>query len=477
MRDRLPAIPMQPLRVDAPGGVPMDYESPGISIQQVLAIVRAYRKASIIVGLVFFLLIAVIGVLRPKQYDASVTVLINPEVNDPISGKEFPIQMLSNYMATQLELITSTVVLRIVVDRLKLHEDERIVGNLDLPEDVRKSVAERSLQERLYVNQKTYGSQLVTIFFRDESPVGAADTVNAIAEVYVSREYERNADSDKSLAAFKVQLDELKGRSDAAQQKFAEFQKRTGLINFGDRDDQTAVALSGLESDLLLAQSRRRQLEIEAGTKRLSDLEGGPNSEISAIRAKLGEQEALLAQYRLTDGPRNPRVIELQGTIEATRVDLARAERSVSSAGNAELAAARQLEARLKAAIDDQRKRVLTQGERIEEGRKLKLEFDTAQANYRRAFEKFDEISRSSASSYNNLKIVSRATPPTRASSRRTRTTLLMAVVIGAAAGLVLPLLWGFVFRRIRCRDDLERDFGMPVLVEFDSISAAVALR
>lgn len=472
MRDHLPAIPMQPIRIDTPGGMPVEYESPGISVHQLLAIARAYWKASIVVGLVFCFVVAVAGLLRPRQYDASVTVLINPEVNDPISGKEFPIQMLTNYMATQLELITSTVVLRLVVAKLKLHENKRIVGNLDLPEDVRMSVAERSLQERLYVNQKTYGSQLVTIFFRDESPVGAAETVNAIAEVYVSREYERNADTDKSLAAFKTQLDDLKERAEAAQATFAEFQKRTGLINFGDKDDQTAVALSGLENDLLLAQSRRRQLEIEAGTKRASEIEGGPNSEISSIRAKLGEQEALMTQYRLTDGPRNPRVIELQASIDATRAELARASRSISSYGNAELAAARELEARLKAAIDDQRKRVITQGERIEEGRKLKLEFDTAQANYRRAFEKFDEISRSSASSYNNLKIVSRATPPTRASSRRTRTTLLMALVIGAFAGLVLPLAWGFVFRRVRCRDDIERDFGTPVLVEFDSIPA-----
>jgi succinoglycan biosynthesis transport protein ExoP len=473
MRDHLPAIPVQPLRYEAPGLTPTEYESPGISLQQLLAIARAYRKKSIFIGIGCFLLIAVVGLLQPRQYDASVTVLINPEVNDPISGKEFPVQMLANYMATQLELITSTVVLRLVVEKLKLHEDERIISDLELPEDVRKAAAERDLQERLTVVQKTYGSQLVTIFLRDESPVGAADIVNAIAEVYVSRVYERNVDSDKSLAAFAEQLDELKTRADSAQEKFAGFQKRTGLVNFGDKDDQTATALSELEGDLLEAQSKRRTLEIEAGTTRASALEGGPNSEISEIRAKLGEQEALMSQYRLTDGPRNPRVIELQTTIDATRAELSRASRSISSSSNAELSAARQLEARLKAAIDDQRKRVITQGELIEEGRKLKLEVDTAQTNYRRAFEKFDEISRSSASSYNNLKIVSRATPPTRASSRRTRTTLAIALVLGGGAGVVLPLAWGLLFRRVRCRDDIERDFGTLVIVEFNAIPDA----
>lgn len=472
MRDHLPAIPAQPLRVDSIVAGPSDYESPGLSFQQLLTISLYYWKRSVAIGLGFFVLVALIGLTRPKQYDASVTVLINPEVNDPISGKEFPVQMLANYMATQLELISSTVVLRLVVEKLKLHDDEQIVGDLDLPEDVRKAVAERSLQERMYVNQKTYGSQLVTIYFRDESPVGAADTVNAIAEVYVSREYERNGDSDKALVTYSAQLNELKSRVDAAQEQLAAFQKRTGLINFGDRDDQTAIALANLESDLLAAQSKRRMLEVDAGSRRASDLEG-PNSNVGALRAKLAEQEGLMTQYRLTDGARNPRVVELQASIDATRAELDRASRSVNSASYSELSAARQLEARLKAAIDEQRKRVITQGELIEEGRKLKLEFDTAQANYRRAFEKFDEISRSSSSSYNNLKIVSRASPPTRASSRRTRTTLLIAMVLGGGAGVVLPLGWGFLFRRVRCRDDIERDFGTPVLVEFSAIPAA----
>lgn len=473
MRDQLPALPNQPLRVEPSVVAAAEYESPGISIQQILTISLRFWKQSLMIGFVFFMIVATYGLTRPKQYDASVTVLINPEVNDPISGKEFPIQMLANYMATQLELISSTVVLRLVVERLKLHDDEDIVGDLDLPEDVRKAVAERSLQERMYVNQKTYGSQLVTIYFRDPSPVGAAETVNAIAEVYVSREYERNADSEKALATYSAQLNELKTRVDAAQEKLAAFQKRTGLINFGDKDDQTAISLANLESDLLAAQSKRRMLEVEAGSRRASDLDGGPNSAVGALRAKLAEQEGLMTQYRLTDGPRNPRVIELQASIDATRAELDRASRSINSASYAEVAAARQLEARIQAAIEDQRKRVITQGELIEEGRKLKLEFDTAQGNYRRAFEKFDEISRSSSSSYNNLKIVSRASPPTRASSRRTRTTLLMAIVVCGGAGVVLPLGWGFLFRRARCRDDIERDFGVPVLVEFSALPAS----
>ena len=427
MRDQLPAVPIQPFRPDdAPAPLPSEFLHPGLSIAQIIAISMAFWKRSIVIGAVFAVLVGSFLLTRPKQYDATVTVLIKPEVNDPISGKEFPAQMLANYMATQLELMTSTVVLRPTVERLKLHEDKRIVGKLDLPEDVRKAVAERSLQERLYVDQKNYGSQLVTLHFRDDTPTGASDTINTIAEVYVSREYERRGpDAERTISLFSAQLEELKAKVDASQEKFTEYQKRTGLIAVDGAGDQTMAALDTLQTELLSAQARRRALEASLGSVAANAAEGTGDSPTAGLRTQLSEQEALMAQYRLTDGPRNPRVIELQSQIDATRTELARAARSVSSVSNAEVRSARQLEAQLKAAIEEQRRRVITQSALLEEGAKLKLELETAQGTYRRAFEKFEEINRSSASNYNNLKIVSRATPPTRASSRRTRTALI----------------------------------------------------
>lgn len=466
-------MPIQPIRAEEPAPLPAEFLHPGISIAQILAISLALWKQSLIIGTIVAILVGAVLLSKPKQYDAYATVLINPEVNDPISGKEFPIQMLANYMATQLELINSTVVLRPAVERLKLYEDERIVGNLDLPEDVRRVLAERSLQERLTVDQKSFGSQLVTLGFRDTTPTAAADTLNVIAEVYVSREYERRSpDSEKTISLFSAQLQELKAKVDAAQGKLTDFQKRTGLISVDGNGEQTMTALGTLQGELLNAQANRRALEAQASTVAANAAEGTGNSPTGVLRAQLAEEEALMTQYRLTDGPRNPRVIDLQAKIDATRAELARATRSVNSVSSAELRSARQLEAKLKAAIDDQRKRVITQSALIEEGSKLKLELESAQATYRRAFEKFEEINRSSASSYNNLKIVSLATPPTKASSRRTRVTLIMTLVLGAGAGVVLPLAWGFLFRRIRCRDDVERDFGIPVIVEFNAIAA-----
>jgi hypothetical protein len=43
-----------------------------------------------------------------------------------------------------------------------------------------------------------------------------------------------------------------------------------------------------------------------------------------------------------------------------------------------------------------------------------------------------------------------------------------MGMVAGLGVGIGGPLVYGLLFnRRLRCRDDIERSFGIPVLAQF----------
>ncbi|WP_293002965.1 hypothetical protein [Nevskia sp.] len=472
MRDQLPVIPMSAATPMSGPVVPQQYTHPGMSIAQLIAISKAFWKHSVLIALAVSLLVGVMGVRKPKTYVATATLIIKPEVNDPIAGKEFPLQLLGNYMATQLELISSSVVLQLVVDRLKLQDNEKMAGPKKLPEDVRRAAAEASLQASLGVNQGRYGSQLVYVSYTANSPVEAADTANTIAEIYASRDYERRSpDTDRTIRAFSAQLAELKAKVTKAQAQLMEFQQRTGIIS-GGKDNADDAALASLQEELIVAQGKRRALEIAAYSAPGATIPGATSELLITLRNQLAEQEAKMAEYRLTDGPKNPRVIELKTQIAVTQREIDKAVRSQSTSANADLTNARQLEAKIRAAIAEQGKRVISQSQLREEGEKYRVELESAQTTYRNAFERFDEITRATNSSYNNIKLVSRATPPTKASSRRTRTTVMMAVVLGMGAGGMLPLMYGLLFRRVRCRDDIERDYGIPVIVEFNAIPA-----
>jgi len=70
-----------------------------------------------------------------------------------------------------------------------------------------------------------------------------------------------------------------------------------------------------------------------------------------------------------------------------------------------------------------------------------------------------------------NIGVVSRAVPPQKAAKPNKLKLLFLGVMAGIAVGVLTPLIYELLInRRIRCRDDFERDFDLPVLMEFDPI-------
>jgi succinoglycan biosynthesis transport protein ExoP len=99
------------------------------------------------------------------------------------------------------------------------------------------------------------------------------------------------------------------------------------------------------------------------------------------------------------------------------------------------------------------------------------LELASAQAVYKRALDGYDQIMFASVGDYRNVQIVSRATPPTKSSKPKKLKLLIVAAIGALGLALLLPLLYELLMnRRLRCRDDMERSFGVPVLMEFNPI-------
>lgn len=452
--------------------IPQAYSNPGMSLAQVIAILRANWKLGAALGLLVFLALAVFAILKPKAYVATATLQVNYAINDPLGGKEFPVALIGGYIATQMELLSGPVVLDAVVDKLKLYDNKHFVSNFKLPEDARRTAAEKTLEKYIGVDQGKFGSQLIFIRYTAADPDEAADIANAVADIYTTRAYQAPAlqQNAEAVKRYSSQLAELKDKVTAAQNELADFHKRTGLI-VGDGGDVEMAALSNLESQLQDARNKRRQAEVVAGTNRNVDQTQGSGA-VQTLRAQLRLLQAKMEEYRATDGPKNPRVVELQAQIDSVRKAIDDEARIDAGDSNAQLAAARQLEAKLQRASDEQRGRVIVERQLKEEREKYRLNLELAQTAYRRALDSYEQISRDSSSTYSGINLISRATPPTQATGSRTRVGLAVALVAGFIAALASAFGWGLVDRRVRCRDDIERDYGIPVIVEFTAISA-----
>jgi succinoglycan biosynthesis transport protein ExoP len=198
--------------------------------------------------------------------------------------------------------------------------------------------------------------------------------------------------------------------------------------------------------------------------------------QIQRLRDQLHALDVQLAQLSATYGPQHPKVVEVKAQISAVQASLNSEVRALGDNALTPLARAKALEQQYAKAVEEQRKKVMSLREIQGEGGKLLLELDSAQAVYKRALDGYDQIVFASASNYTNVSVVSPASPPTNATKPNKKKGLLAGMMAGLGLGVVIPFAYElFVNRRVRCRDDIERGFGIPVLAQFDPIPTAAS--
>jgi len=470
LRHMTPSEPAAPVAANYPEHDPQA----GLSATQALTIVRAHLKLSAIIILAIVLVAAAFLKSMPKKYVAMATLIVNTDSKDPLAGQDFPVNALTNYVATQTELILSPVVLLPVVDRLKLTQDAAYTAGFSGGSvDELREYVEKSLAASLQVDTGR-GGELLYVSASAKDPVKAADIANAVADVYLDQERRRvNDPAGERAQRYSEELAELRAKATAAQDRVTEFRQRSGITNVVAANNDTEIqALTSLETQLLAAQDQRRALEAKQSVAPAPTDDAVASTQITLAQTQLDTLEAQLVQQSSTLGPRHPAVVELNARIGLARLTLDKAKRAYSDGNATALTQARNLEEKLTRAVADQRVKVLALRQFQDEGAKLTLELESAQAVYKRALDGYDQIMFASAGNFTNVSFISRATPALKPSNSNKMKFLAVAIVAALGLGLGAPLGYELlVNRRLRCRDDFERDFGIPVLAQFDAIS------
>lgn len=438
----------------------------GVSSAQVVAMLRARWKPIVILVLALTIVGAAVIKFLPKTYTATATLIVDSDVKDPLAGRDFPVEMIANYVSTQIELMTSPIVLVPVIERLHLTQDKNFTaGFAGTPEALREFV-QRNLAASLAVERGT-GGQLLYVTASAKSAAQAAEIANAVADVYIEQDLtRRNGPARERAQRYSEELAELREKATVAQDKVTAFRKEHGIDDLGQGTTDTEVqTLENLHQRLLETQNQRRTLEAKYA--KIPALPSGTTSSGSPLTLtdQLQGQLAQLEQLKGTYGPQHPKIRELETQIAATRQSLGEEERAVSGT--------RELERKYAAAVAEQEAKVLRLREAQDEGSKLLLELESAKSVYKHALDGFDQIMFQAVANHANVSMVSHAVPPLRASKPNKMKLLAFTVLAGLGLGICIPLGYELVFdRRLRCRDDMERDFGIPVLAQLEPVPA-----
>ena len=467
----LSTLRLSPLSERSVPMMPRHLASQGMSFQQLIAILWAWRKASLLIAGTVVALAALAIMLMARTYTSTATLMVNFEVNDPLAGSEFPIGLLGSYMATQVELARGSEVLQPVIKRLELHRDQRYAkGYSGEPAGLNNWIEDR-LRRDLLVEQGRYGSQLIYVSFSASDSAEAARVANTIAEVYSEQQHLRlTGPANERAKRYTAQLADLQGKVVAAQLQVSSYRRESGLVDSDAKSNIDMQLLYTLEQRLLESQNASRVAEARAiGDQSVGSQVLG-STMIQSLKTQLALQSARLAELQATLGERHPQLLELTQQRGATQRALNAELGAYRGNASSELASAQQLERKLQAAVEKRRSSVREVRQLQDDGTKYQLELESAQSVYKRALDGYDQVMLASSGAYTNLNFVSRATPASKASKPKVMKMILAAVVLGGLLGLGLPLAYEMLNRRVRCRDDIERDHGIPVLAELGSM-------
>lgn len=443
---------------------------------------------------------AAASLLLPKRYTAEAEVVVDVKSPDPIAGVVLPGLLTPGYMATQIDIARSERLALMVVDRLDLAKDpafiaryeeeaggaeadaggERAVGDGKADGDgaqaaragsMRQYLAELLL-EKLQVKPGR-DSSVMRIAFSWPSADFAASVANAFASAYVDTNIEMRVEpATQQRRWFEGQSQALREDLDAAQRRLSEYQRGSGIVSADEGLDvetrrlqelstqHTAVSAEAVEAVKRQGLAKTAQAGGEAG--QLPDVVQSPV--VQQLKADQTRLESRLSESAVAYGTSHPEYRRAREELEAVNARLKREMALIvqSLDRSAQLISAREIA--LRAALEEQRRKVLQMKQARDELQVLQRDVDNARGAYESVSQRVTQVGLESQATHANVFILKPATAPSRHSSPQLLLNLLLAGIVGSFLAVGVAVLVEYLNRRVLDADDLVAAGGVPIL-------------
>ena len=442
-----------------------------MSFQQFLLILRARLKIILItIGVTVATTVAV-SLVIPKQYTATASILVDTKAIDPITGTMLPSQMLPGYMATQVDIVKSPRVGQRVVLALKLDQNPELQADWK-SETGGKVSLDVWMAERLARNldvKPSRESSVISVSYTGAEPRFAAIMANAYAQSYIDTSLDLKVEPARQSANwFAERSAQLRENLEKAQAALSAYQRQHGIVAADERVDNEIARLNELSAQLSIAQaqtadSRSRQTNAGGGAIETMQ-EVIQNPLVQQLRAEVARQEAKLKEMSSQLGKNHPQFqraeVELKTLQEKLDSESRRVAQGVGSTNRVNV----QRESELRAAIQDQKSKVLDIRKRRDEFNVLAKDVEAAQKAYDVVVQRLTHTSLESQASQTNIVVLTPATEPMDASRPKVVLNTLIAIFLGTLLGVGGALLLELLDRRVRSTDDLVEMLELPVL-------------
>lgn len=410
-----------------------------VDIGLLVSILLRQWRSILVVTLLFVAVGFAYATLAPKVWQSTARVLLDPRDKQVVAtpGLSQPLQGVDAvWIDTQANVVTSASILSSVIDRLGLQRDPEFGGSRD------KTL--RTLVKAIKVERadQTY---VLDISVNSESAERAALIAQELAEAFVANQVEvKQAAVREASNLINRQLDDLRAKARAAQEKLEAYRRDHGLLTANGRsvDEDTLRQLNDayVAARLRTQDAKARRDKIAAARAGGSDaaLTGIDSTVLSRLKIERALAARTVGELGQDLGPSHPRMV-------AARADLTRAEAqietelktlSVSADADYQVAAASEIAARK--ALDDAGAVVTDTGERTIELRELENEAALRADMYKTYVARTEEITLQANTQVSDARVIAPASVPL--SPYAPRKTIILALSGIAGLGLALTL-------------------------------------
>jgi chain length determinant protein EpsF len=441
-----------------------------MSLLQYFSVLRARRVVIFAILAATVAIVASVSLAIPKTYTGTATVLVDVKSSDTVGGAALGTALmpetLQAYMATQAEVISSERTARKVIKALDLDQNavfreryaarsvEMITFEAWLVEDLGRRLEVRPSRDR----------NVIEITRSDADRKIAAQVANAFAQAYLETDLELKVEPARNSAAFfEERTKAVRSKLERAQAKLTEFQRSRGILVTEERLDVENARLGELSSQLTGIQAAAVEAEAkEKNLDRLSDVIQSPL--IQGLRADVAKAEARLREVSSQYGANHPLYQRTEAEVTALRGSLAAETARVAGTVVGGARINRQREARISAAYESQRKKVLTMKGSRDEASMFVRDVENASKEYEALMTRLGQTNLESLVNRTNLTILNHATEPFYPSRPKILLNVVLAVFVGLVAGVATAFAMETLDRRVRDSNDLAEVLHLPVL-------------
>ncbi|HVW83466.1 MAG TPA: polysaccharide biosynthesis tyrosine autokinase [Bryobacteraceae bacterium] len=456
-------------------------------------LIRRYKfviaASALVCGVTAFFLAA----SHPPSFVASAAIEIQ-DFNDNVLNTSDVVSVTrraatdESYLATEMEMLTTTSLLQRVSDKLSLEsqirgeqKQSRFDGirqflGIPQPKLTRRQRAIGMLRGGMEINAPKGSSRIVRISYSSGDPQFAARVANTIANEFIEQNLEwRLQDTVKTSRWLGQQIEDLRARLQQSEDSLRRFGDSAGLMFTSEKDNVAEAKLKQLQDELSKAQADRierqshHEIVARADARAAAELlDSGP---LRDYQIKLADARQKLAELEAIYTANHPKVLQARAEVTTIEASIESERRNVLRRSESEFLASRRREQLLTSAFNAQTQLVTNQEAQAARYMLLKNEVDANKQMYDAMLQKVKSLNIASALQARNIIVVDAAEPPATPSEPRP--------LLNACAGVITGLLMAgvFVFARERANESIHSPGLTQSMLQLPELGAIPSVR